>query len=37
MISIVFTSANVLFFWESLSKINPKASIFEGAKKSKQR
>ena len=37
MISIVFTSANVLYFWESLSEINPKASIFEGAKKSKQR
>ena len=37
MISIVFTSANVLYFWESLSDINPKASIFEGAKKSQSR
>jgi hypothetical protein len=34
MISITFTSANVLYFWESPSKIKPKASIFECAKKS---
>ena len=34
-ISITFTLTKVLYFWQSTLKINSKASIFEGAKKSK--
>ena len=34
IISITFTPTKVLYFWQSPLKINPKASIFECAKKS---